>query len=66
MDTLTNLIASVGFPIVMCLLMYKYITNEAKQTREAIQALTVSVSAIQKSIDSFYSFQKGVIEHNEN
>lgn len=66
MDAITTLITSVGFPIVMCLLMYRYITNEAKQTREAMQALTVSVSAIQKSLDSFYNYRKGVIEKNED
>lgn len=44
---LANLITSVGFPIVMCLLMFKYISEENKATRETLSALETAIKTLE-------------------
>lgn len=53
MTAISQLIASIGFPIVMCLLMYKYITEDSKQTREAISRLEKAITSMQQIIEHF-------------
>lgn len=52
MTELTNLITSVGFPAVMCLLMYKYVIEDSKQTREALQALETAIHTLEKGVEN--------------
>lgn len=63
---LTPLITSVGFPIVMCLLMYKYVTEDSKQTREAIKNLESAIRAIEKGIDALISIGSRESREEEN
>lgn len=66
MTEATSLITSVGFPIVMCLLMYKYITEDSKQTRETIESLKLALSNVQSAIDGLALFIKELSEKNED
>ena len=43
MDSVTQLIASLGFPIVMCLLMFKYITDESENHKKEVDAMKDSL-----------------------
>ena len=52
MTELTNLITSVGFPAVMCLLMYKYVIEDSKQTREALRALETAIHSLEKGVEN--------------
>ena len=54
---ITNLVTSVGFPVVMCLLMYKYITDDSKQTRDAITALEKAVDNLIEIIKLKYDIE---------
>lgn len=56
---IVNIISSVGFPIVMCLMMYKYITEDSKQTRDAITSLQGSIKALEELISKLVD-NKGV------
>lgn len=52
---LTSLIGSIGFPIVMCLLMYKYMTDVQKKTDETLQNLETAIKSLEKGIDTLVS-----------
>lgn len=56
MTEIVNLISSMGFPIVMCLLMYKFITDDSQQTREAINSLELAIKSVQMAIDGLSEF----------
>lgn len=43
MDNVTQLIASLGFPIVMCLLMFKYMQEESDNHKKEVEALKDSL-----------------------
>lgn len=43
MDSVTQLIASLGFPIVMCLLMFKYMQEESDNHKKEVEALKDSL-----------------------
>lgn len=47
----SSLITSVGFPVVMCLLMYKYVIEDSKQTREVIRALETAIHTLEKGVE---------------
>ena len=47
---IVNIISSVGFPIVMCVLMYNYITKDSQATRETVTALKESINALEELI----------------
>lgn len=57
-----NLISSVGFPIVMCIVLFKYMESnddkrevEAKELRDAINKNTVVLTELIAKIDSAVS-----------
>lgn len=57
-----NLISSVGFPIVMCIVLFKYMESnddkrevEAKELRDAINNNTVVLTELIAKIDSAVS-----------
>lgn len=41
---ITNLIGSLGFPIVMCLMLYKRMDKQDEQHREEMSKLTESLN----------------------
>lgn len=58
MEALISLIGSVGFPIVMCLLMYKQMNEqnvkheeETKELAKAIENNTKALEILQERID---------------
>lgn len=55
---ITSLITSVGFPIVMCLLMYKYITDETKATRATLSALESAIHALEKGVEDLIQISR--------
>ncbi len=59
---ITNLISSVGFPIIMCIVLFKYMESnddkrevEAKELRDAINNNTVVLTELIAKIDSAVS-----------
>lgn len=63
----TTLIGSVGFPIVMCLMMYKYMTETQKTTDETLQKLEVAIKALEKGVDTLVKISaKKAGEDNED
>lgn len=55
---ISSLITSVGFPIVMCLLMYKYITDETKATRTTLSALESAIHALEKGVEDLIQISR--------
>lgn len=51
-SSVTNLIGSVGFPILMCLMMYKYMTDTQEKTDETLQKLETAIKALEKGVDT--------------
>lgn len=43
MDTITQLVSTLGFPIVMCLIMFKYMQEESKNHKEEVNSLKDSL-----------------------
>lgn len=46
LQAISTICSSMGFPIVMCLLMFNYIKTEQKDTREMINTLKESVDRL--------------------
>ena len=64
---LTTIIGSVGFPTVMCLLMYKYMTDTQAKTDETLKNLETAIRALEKGVDTLVNFtinKEG--KHDEN
>lgn len=58
-QTVTSLISGVGFPIVMCLMMFKYLQDEQETHRSesdalksAIDELKIAITALTDRIDN--------------
>lgn len=49
---LTTVIGSVGFPAVMCLLMYKYMTDTQAKTDETLKNLETAIKSLEKGVDT--------------
>lgn len=49
-QAISTICSSMGFPIVMCLLMFNYIKTEQKDTREMITTLKDSVDKLTETI----------------
>lgn len=49
-QSISTICSSMGFPIVMCLLMFNYIKTEQKDTREMITTLKDSVDKLTETI----------------
>lgn len=45
-DTIVNMIGSVGFPIVMCIMLFNYIKTEQAQTRQVLEDVKDSIDAL--------------------
>lgn len=51
-NTIVTLIGSIGFPIVMCLILFNFVANEQKKLTEAVNQLNVTMSRIVDRLDS--------------
>lgn len=63
-NVIIQAITSVGFPIVMCLLMYRYVTEDSKQTRETIHSLEEAIKAIESGIDILIKISNDRLERS--
>lgn len=64
---LTTVIGSVGFPAVMCLLMYKYMTDTQAKTDETLKNLETAIKSLEKGVDTLVNLTiKKEGEHNED
>lgn len=66
MDNVTQLISSLGFPIVMCIIMFKYMTEESKNHKEEVNALkdsikenTVVLADLKSMIQTLVDYMRG-------
>lgn len=48
----TTLIGSLGFPIVMCLIMYKYMVDTSAKNDETLRNLEIAIKALEKGVDT--------------
>lgn len=55
---ITTLISSVGFPIVMCLILIKYLQQENQRNDDTITKLTDTISANTKAITELVTLIK--------
>lgn len=51
---IVGLIGSVGFPVVMCCMMWKYISTTLKEFREAVTANTMMLEKMIEKLDYIY------------
>lgn len=63
-QAVTNLISAVGFPIVMCLLMFKYTTELNETHKEETNALKDAINELKIAITTLTERLKG--GNNEN
>lgn len=64
---LTTVIGSVGFPAVMCLLMYKYMTDTQAKTDETLKNLETAIRALEKGVDTLVNLTiKKEDDHDED
>ena len=50
-NAILQAIGSIGFPIVMCLILMKYVQNTQDKLIEAIQSLTLAVKRLETIIE---------------
>lgn len=51
-NSITNVIGSLGFPIVMCVLIFKYLEQEQEAHKEEIASLKDVISDLKVAITS--------------
>lgn len=56
--SITTLISSVGFPIVMCLILIKYMQQENQRNDDTITRLTDTINANTKAITELVTLIK--------
>lgn len=66
MDSITQLIASLGFPIVMCLLMFKYMQEESENHKKEVDALKDSLKENTVVLSDLKSMIKTLVEFLRN
>lgn len=49
---LTSLIGTLGFPMVMCLLMYKYMTDVQTRTSATLNKVENALHLLEQSVES--------------
>lgn len=57
-QSITALISSVGFPIVMCLILIKYMQQENQRNDDTITKLTDTINANTKAITELVTLIK--------
>lgn len=58
-QSIASLISSIGFPIVMCLLMFKYTTDLNETHREETNALKDAINELKVAITTLTERLKG-------
>lgn len=51
LSALTTLIGSVGFPIVMCVILFNFVSNQQKQLTDAVNELKILINKLIDRID---------------
>lgn len=64
-QSITTLISSVGFPIVMCLILIKYIQQENQRNDDTITKLTDTINANTKAITELVTLIKDKLGHEQ-
>ena len=54
MSAIVQMISSVGFPIVMCVILFNYIKETQSKLTEAVNSLTDTVSALRIELEKMY------------
>lgn len=54
---LTELLTNVGFPIVVCFYLYKFITAELASLKESLNGMTDSLNKVDNKLDVFISLR---------
>ena len=54
MTAIVQMISSVGFPIVMCVILFNYIKETQSKLTEAVNSLTDTVSALLIELEKMY------------
>ena len=63
-NAILQAIGSIGFPIVMCLILMKYVQNTQDKLIEAIQNLTLAVKRLETLIEGSDD-DAGTARHDE-
>ena len=50
LNTVTSLVSSIGFPIVMCFILFKYIQTEISDMRKVIEKNTEAIISLTKRL----------------
>lgn len=51
---ISNTISSVGFPIFMAIMLFRYMQNEQKQTRETLEDLREAITILTERLGGNY------------
>lgn len=57
MASVVQMISSVGFPIVMCIILFNYVKETQQELTKAVNSLTTMVEELRDEIERMY---KGV------
>lgn len=60
LNTIITAICSVGFPIVMCLLLFFYLEKQQQKTDETIRDLTMTISNNTKALAELSLLLRGM------
>jgi hypothetical protein len=66
MDGVTQLIASLGFPIVMCLIMFKYMQEESENHKKEVDALKDSLKENTVALADLKSMIQTLVDYLRN
>ena len=57
MASVVQMVSSVGFPIVMCIILFNYVKETQQELTKAVNSLTTMVGELRDEIERMY---KGV------
>lgn len=66
MDTVTQLVSTLGFPIVMCLIMFKYMAEETENHKKEVDALKDSLKENTVVLADLKSMIQTLIDYMRN
>lgn len=58
MTSIVQMISSVGFPIVMCIILFNYVKETQSELTKAVNSLTVMVGELRDEIKVMYGGDK--------
>lgn len=62
LTTISQIITSVGFPIVMCLLLYKYMIEQNEKHEQEIDKLNTTINANTQILTELSTLIKNLLE----